>query len=737
MQRLFSRLAWNELSIRAKIGVVVVLLVAVIIVFTLIAISSVTALGSQVRAGVNTAVEVRSASQEVLVSIETLQRIQGRAVDDLRNPAFNPETVPLRDEYQRELARLNDDLLPRLRLLMLEVATEEQAEALAVDFGNLATALAESEAAFERTYQIITLLAAPETGELALLTASGDDLEAGIASLSSPGFSEQMTLIRSLEGSFVRTGSTEDLLALRQAIEAFRTDYETRVGRPFQLSQTLQDIDAYEQQVDAVANLLPQVDLSNSAALTSLERTRSTALRIAAIAAQQADDQVFNIEAITTTAARPLALSALGQILLIGLLMGLFARSLVRSLQNLLETSRRFEQGNFRARARVEGGDEFSQLGRSFNSMASQLDMLVGGLEARVAERTRDLSITAEIGRAVLAARDPQVLMQEVVELIRQRFDFYHAQVFLVDEEGRYARLAASTGAVGRELLARRHALGVGSQSVIGQVTATGEPVIALDTDTSAVHRRNELLPDTRSEMALPMRIGDQVIGALDVQSVAPNAFDQDTVAVFQIMADQLAIALDNARLADRLRQAVADLENVERRVTAEMWRAYQQARQPAGVLGYEMQGEVLLPSTGEAPPEALQEAIRTGQSVVRGNGEGEYQVALPIRVRGEVIGAFGFGGETLRSLTGDDVALLEAVIDRVGLALENMRLVEQTARRAEYEQIVNEITAKIVGSTDVNFILQTTVKELGRALRAPQTSLQLRSENRVEGGHE
>ena len=109
--------------------------------------------------------------------------------------------------------------------------------------------------------------------------------------------------------------------------------------------------------------------------------------------------------------------------------------------------------------------------------------------------------------------------------------------------------------------------------------------------------------------------------------------------------------------------------------------------------------------------------------------GDQGVELALPIRVRGEAIGAFGFTGESLRNLTAEDYALLEAVVDRVGLALENMRLVEQTARRAEYEQIVNNITAKIVGSTDINHILQTTVKELGQALRAPQTSVQLRKE--------
>jgi GAF domain-containing protein len=125
-----------------------------------------------------------------------------------------------------------------------------------------------------------------------------------------------------------------------------------------------------------------------------------------------------------------------------------------------------------------------------------------------------------------------------------------------------------------------------------------------------------------------------------------------------------------------------------------------------------------------------MQHAIQMGSVITEEEGSDEINLAIPIRVRGEVIGAFGFGGEALRGLSEDDVSLVTAVVDRVGLTLENLRLIEQTARRAEHEQIINEITAKIVGSTDVNHILQTTVQELGRVLRAPQTSVQLVQEN-------
>jgi GAF domain-containing protein len=125
-----------------------------------------------------------------------------------------------------------------------------------------------------------------------------------------------------------------------------------------------------------------------------------------------------------------------------------------------------------------------------------------------------------------------------------------------------------------------------------------------------------------------------------------------------------------------------------------------------------------------------MRHAIQMGSIITEEEGSDEINLAIPIRVRGEVIGAFGFGGEALRGLSEDDVSLVTAVVDRVGLTLENLRLIEQTSRRAEHEQIINEITAKIVGSTDVSHILQTTVQELGRVLKAPQTSVQLVQEN-------
>ncbi len=732
MQQLLSRrLSWNRLRIRAKIGALIGIVLTLMLILTAINVLLLGQLSAQLRDSVDRSIELRSQAQDIQLAVESLQRIQQRLMSDFNQRGFDPATTPLRTEYDNRVSELLDRDIPELRARAQELTADanERVE-INAEFDRFETSIEDSQENFNRLMGAVDQLSDLGTGALyQLRSQEGDVLEALTLRLENPDLLAQMILVRSLESTLIETGTVNAKNELRQAVSDYRILYQSSTPLTSQDPVLLGRITSYLNEVDNVYNLLYELDLINRTGNVALDRARNTASRLGNIANEQASVQAVIAQERTRTLQRRLIAGLVVQAVGVMVVMLIFGRSIANSLQTLLHTVRRFEQGNFRTRAQVPGDDEFAELGQSFNAMAGQLSDLVGRLEARVAERTRDLVITEEIAEAVVARRDPRELMQQVVDLVRERFDFYHVQVFLVDDNNENAILVASTGAAGRTLLARRHSLPVGSQSVIGQVTGQGEAVIALDTDTSTVHRRNELLPDTRSEMALPMRIGDHIIGALDVQSVAPNAFDQDTVAVFQVMADQLAIALENARLHARYEDAIAEMQAMERQITAETWRTYQQTRNPNAPLGFVLQGNTVVPY-GDQPPSALQEAIQDGTIVAKQNGDNDIQLALPIRVRGEVIGAFGFGGEHLENLTVDDIALIEAVIDRVGLALENMRLVEQTARRAEYEQIVNEITAKIVGSTDVNFILQTTVKELGRALRAPQTSVQLRRES-------
>ncbi|MDQ7029452.1 MAG: GAF domain-containing protein [Ardenticatenia bacterium] len=183
-----------------------------------------------------------------------------------------------------------------------------------------------------------------------------------------------------------------------------------------------------------------------------------------------------------------------------------------------------------------------------------RLHHMVEERTAHLERRTRELQVAAEVARDAALATNLDDLLNQAVNLIRDQFGFYHAGLFLVDEHGEYAVLRAATGGSGQKMLAEHHKLKVGEVGIVGYVTATGESRIALDVGTDAAHFKNPLLPRTRSELALPLRVGDRVIGALDVQSERPEAFDDDDVAIFQVMADQLAVAIERTRLFEQVR---------------------------------------------------------------------------------------------------------------------------------------------------------------------------------------
>ena len=182
--------------------------------------------------------------------------------------------------------------------------------------------------------------------------------------------------------------------------------------------------------------------------------------------------------------------------------------------------------------------------------MAQELSGLYRSLEVQVEARTRQIQTAAEVARAVTSVPDLDELLRRAVDLIRERFGYYHVSIFLLDEERRYAVLREATGEVGEALKARGHRLAVGSNSVIGWVTANNQPRVASDVSEDPIHLRNELLPETRSEAAVPLQVAGEVLGALDVQSTEPDAFQPEDIEVLQTLADQLRAAIQNARLA-------------------------------------------------------------------------------------------------------------------------------------------------------------------------------------------
>ncbi len=352
--------------------------------------------------------------------------------------------------------------------------------------------------------------------------------------------------------------------------------------------------------------------------------------------------------------------------------------------------------------------------------------------------RARQLEAAAVISETASTASSLSVLLNDVVERIREAYGFYHAQVFLLDQEGRMARLEASTGRAGEILLARGHALPVGSQSVVGECSSKGRPVVVNDVTTSKIHRPNELLPDTRAELALPLLVGTQVIGCLDVQSTIANAFQPDDVQSLQVLSSQLTAAIEKARLVDELQarasenerlleeaqQNLRQIEELNRRLTREGWSDYLRVRRAPGALGYTLQrGEILADTSWTAP---MRQAYQGEHGVVIRKDPNAHIAALPVRLRGEVIGVLEIARGGDRPWTDSEIEMAETLVDRLALAIENARLYEQATDAAEREQIVNRVAQDVQEARSVEEVLQAALTELSEVLGASRGIVQI-----------
>ncbi|MFQ3568363.1 MAG: GAF domain-containing protein, partial [Aggregatilineales bacterium] len=288
------------------------------------------------------------------------------------------------------------------------------------------------------------------------------------------------------------------------------------------------------------------------------------------------------------------ALVLLGATLLLGgLICGIIYAVLGRLLKpiNALVEQVSSAGGASKIEISAAASDEVAQLLTAFEAMSKRIETLQVEIQTQLSRYSRNLDIAARIGHETATIRDLDRLLNRAINLICQEFGFYHAQVFLLDDIGKDAVLVYSYGEVGRRMLEAGHKLAVGSQSVIGQVTATGMPVIVSDTTIrkGSPHRFNPMLPETRAEMALPLQIGGRVIGALDVQSKHPESFQPEEVQTFQLLADQIAIAIQNARLLVEARERLEQIETLNRQLTQEQWETSDAAALLTGGFRYDL----------------------------------------------------------------------------------------------------------------------------------------------------
>ncbi|MBI3160329.1 MAG: GAF domain-containing protein [Chloroflexi bacterium] len=419
------------------------------------------------------------------------------------------------------------------------------------------------------------------------------------------------------------------------------------------------------------------------------------------------------------------------------------SQNISQPMVDLASDATRIAAGEIQRIETIAREDEIGALSQALNQMTARLQETVDNLESIVGERTSELErragylhAAAEVGKAATQIYRLEDLLTPVTHLVSERFGFYHVGIFLLDETREFALLQAANSEGGWRMLARGHRLKVGEQGIVGYVTSSGQPRIQQHVGEDAVYYANPDLPFTRSELALPLRAGGELLGALDVQSTEENAFGEVDIEVLQVLADQVALAIQNARLFEQLGQSI----EAERRALGELsrtaWADILRARDITGVLSTP-KGVTL------ADPEWTAEARRAlaQGEVVKGarSSDGQrYPLAIPVRVRGNVIVGVLETHKPVKDgeWTTQELETLQAVAEQLGIALENARLFEQTQRLAQRERIAAEVSGKVWASSDIDTILQTAVQELGRALNASQGAIRLRLASEAENGH-
>ena len=476
--------------------------------------------------------------------------------------------------------------------------------------------------------------------------------------------------------------------------------------------------------------------------------------------------------------------SSVATILVFAVLAGLagifLARRLSAPLVDLSNTATEVAGGNLSREAKVDGPAEIAQVATSFNAMTARLRDLIGSLEQRVAERTKALETSSEVSRRLSTILNQKELVTEVVDQLNNAFGFYHTQIYFYNEANDSLVMAGGTGEIGEKMLAQFHKVAKG-RGLVGRAAESNQPVLVSDTSKNPEWLPNPLLPDTKSEMVVPISIGNRVLGVLDVQQNTTNSLKQEDVDSIQPIANQIAVAMQNIRQYENTQKIAADMNVVANvgivvstitetgnllqevvelsKASFNLYHAHiymlneagdsLELAAGAGEVGRQMVAEKRsIPLASEQS--LVARAARTREGVVVNDvtvaldflpnpllPDTRSEMAVPMIAADMVIGVLDVQSEIANRFTDVDISIQTTLASQVAVALQNARSFSQTQRQAERETTVNLITQKIQSATSVQAALQIAVRELGHALGQRQTLVTLNpSDGREQSDH-
>lgn len=398
--------------------------------------------------------------------------------------------------------------------------------------------------------------------------------------------------------------------------------------------------------------------------------------------------------------------------MLIGIVLRLGSQGLDAALKRARESEQQLRESN------RELQELSASLERNINERTEQLARQTHDLEdanTQIERRAGQFEAVTQVTQDITSIRDLHELLPRIATVISEKFGFYHVGVFLLDEVNEYAVLSATNSEGGRKMLDRKHRLRVGEQGIVGNVTQTGIPRIAMDVGEDAVFFDNPELPDTHSELALPLKNGNLIIGALDVQSTERGAFTDEDIQMLSLLANQVSLAIENARLFEETRKALSESEAISRQATREAWKTLPVDQSLIGYR-YTLAGSLPLDKPVELTEPANGQSKNSKTKIKR--------IVVPIDLRGETIGTLVVQSPSNADVSQEQLDLIKAVAERVAISAENARLFDETTRRAERERTVSEITSKIRSLNDPQAMIKTAMEELRNALGASRVEV-------------